>query len=151
MCNVPSYSGSKFFGYLRLLSFHTNCVFCTFFFSISVKKCHWNFDGDCIESIDGFGYIKLTWLCLRRMKRVRQLEEYGRDKDLFKNINRHSKPLSAWDCNIVVRSKQCDFLAMWEPQKSKVPYQLSLFLLHLWMTMNFDAFLSHIFYYYLVT
>lgn len=26
-----------------------------FFFSTSVKKCHWNFDRDCVESGDGFG------------------------------------------------------------------------------------------------
>ena len=29
-------------------------------------------------------YIKLTWLCLRRMKGVCELQEYGRDKHIFK-------------------------------------------------------------------
>ena len=32
-----------------LLCFHMNCeIFC----SSSMKKCHWQFDRDCIESVD---------------------------------------------------------------------------------------------------
>ena len=37
----------------NIFCFHTNCeIFC----SSSVKKCHWYFDSDCIESVGYFGW-----------------------------------------------------------------------------------------------
>jgi len=46
-------------------------------FSISAKKCCWNFDSDSIESVDLFEYIQrqvfrntLTFVCLSRVLRL---------------------------------------------------------------------------------
>ena len=46
-----------------LLRFHTNF---RIIFSISGKKCHWNFDRDCIESIDGFQILFMELLSTLR-------------------------------------------------------------------------------------
>ena len=41
------------FGYSESFIFHLN--FSIVFFSTSVKKCHWDFEEDSIESTDHFG------------------------------------------------------------------------------------------------